>query len=201
MRCNTTNGSSTMAVYQTNLTDGGSISGSGTATLTVSNVSPANVGAYSVVITNAAGSATSTVAFLGIVPWRPVITVQPRQPDDPARRHHDLHRRGGWDPALHLSLAEKRNQFNRWRQHPRLRHQHLDRDQRHGCQRRDLFGHCEQQPRFGHQRRSGPGPHSRHRSRRCPGHALLVRRHQLWIQSVMPDWSRPTDGNFYGTAL
>ena len=64
-------------IYQTNLTDGGSISGSGTATLTVSNVFPANVGAYSVVITNAAGSATSTLAFLSIVPWRPVITVQP----------------------------------------------------------------------------------------------------------------------------
>ena len=64
-------------VYQTNLSDGGTISGSGTATLTVSNVSPANVGAYSVVITNAAGSATSTLAFLTIVPWRPVITVQP----------------------------------------------------------------------------------------------------------------------------
>ena len=64
-------------IYQTNLTDGGSISGSGTAALTVSNVFPANVGAYSVVITNAAGSATSTVAFLSIVPWRPVIIVQP----------------------------------------------------------------------------------------------------------------------------
>jgi uncharacterized repeat protein (TIGR03803 family) len=64
-------------IYQTNLTDGGSISGSGTATLTISNVFPANVGAYSVVITNAAGSATSTLAFLSIVPWRPVITVQP----------------------------------------------------------------------------------------------------------------------------
>ena len=64
-------------VYQTNLTDGGRVSGSGTATLTVSNVFPANVGAYWVVITNAAGSATSTEAFLSIVPWRPIITVQP----------------------------------------------------------------------------------------------------------------------------
>ena len=64
-------------VYQTNLSDGGSISGSGTATLTVSNVFPANEGAYSVVITNAAGSVTSVVAYLGIVPWRPIITVQP----------------------------------------------------------------------------------------------------------------------------
>ncbi|HVM50176.1 MAG TPA: choice-of-anchor tandem repeat GloVer-containing protein [Candidatus Acidoferrum sp.] len=64
-------------VYQTNLTDGGSISGSAAATLTISNVSPANVGAYWVVVTNAAGSATSGEAFLSIVPWRPVITVQP----------------------------------------------------------------------------------------------------------------------------
>jgi uncharacterized repeat protein (TIGR03803 family) len=62
---------------QSNLRDGGSISGSGTATLTVRNVSAANVGAYSVVITNAAGSTTSAVAFLSIVPWRPVITAQP----------------------------------------------------------------------------------------------------------------------------
>ena len=63
--------------YQTNLTDGGSISGCGAATLTVSNVSPANVGGYSVVVTNVAGSVTSTVAFLGIVPWRPIVTVPP----------------------------------------------------------------------------------------------------------------------------
>ena len=63
--------------YQTNLTDGGGISGCGAATLTVSNVSPANVGGYSVVVTNVAGSVTNTVAFLGIVPWRPIVTVPP----------------------------------------------------------------------------------------------------------------------------
>jgi uncharacterized repeat protein (TIGR03803 family) len=62
---------------QTNLADGGSISGSAGPSLTISNVSPANVGAYSVVITNAAGAATSSLAFLTIVPWRPVITTQP----------------------------------------------------------------------------------------------------------------------------
>ena len=62
---------------QTDVTDGGSIAGSTTATLTISNVAPVNVGAYSVVITNAAGAVTSTPAFLSIVPWRPVITAQP----------------------------------------------------------------------------------------------------------------------------
>jgi uncharacterized repeat protein (TIGR03803 family) len=63
--------------YQTNLTDGGSISGSSTATLTISNVSPANVGGYTVIVTNITGSATSALAYLTIVPWRPVVTVQP----------------------------------------------------------------------------------------------------------------------------
>ncbi len=63
--------------YLTNLTDGGKISGSSTSTLIVSNVSATNEGAYSVTVSNAAGTATSTAAFLTIVPWRPVITQQP----------------------------------------------------------------------------------------------------------------------------
>jgi uncharacterized repeat protein (TIGR03803 family) len=63
--------------YLTNLTDGGNISGSVTSTLTISNASAANVGAYSVTVTNAAGTVTSASAFLTIIPWRPVITLQP----------------------------------------------------------------------------------------------------------------------------
>jgi uncharacterized repeat protein (TIGR03803 family) len=63
--------------YLTNLTDGGQITGATTSTLTVSNVSAANEGAYSVTVSNAAGTATSTGAFLSIIPWRPVITQQP----------------------------------------------------------------------------------------------------------------------------
>jgi uncharacterized repeat protein (TIGR03803 family) len=64
-------------IFVTNLTDGGNISGSAASTLTVSNVFQANVGAYSVVVSNAAGMVTSSNAFLTIVPWRPVITTQP----------------------------------------------------------------------------------------------------------------------------
>jgi len=45
--------------------------------LTISNVTPANVGAYSVVVSNALGAAISSNAFLTIVPWRPVITKHP----------------------------------------------------------------------------------------------------------------------------
>jgi uncharacterized repeat protein (TIGR03803 family) len=63
--------------YLTNLTDGGKIIGATTSTLTVSNVSAANQGAYSVTVSNAAGTATSAGAFLTIIPWRPVITQQP----------------------------------------------------------------------------------------------------------------------------
>ncbi|MFZ0825924.1 MAG: choice-of-anchor tandem repeat GloVer-containing protein [Verrucomicrobiia bacterium] len=63
--------------YLTNLSDGGTIAGAATSTLTVSNVSAANAGAYYVTVTNAAGTATSAAAFLTIIPWRPVITQQP----------------------------------------------------------------------------------------------------------------------------
>jgi uncharacterized repeat protein (TIGR03803 family) len=63
--------------YLTNLTDGGKITGATTGALTVSNVSAANEGAYSVTVSNAAGTATSAAAFLTIIPWRPVITQQP----------------------------------------------------------------------------------------------------------------------------
>src|SRR5260370_42523948 len=63
--------------FQTNLSDGGDISGSTTGALTITNVSPANVGAYSVVVSNSAGVVTSSDAFLSIIPWRPILTLQP----------------------------------------------------------------------------------------------------------------------------
>jgi len=61
----------------TNLMDGGHISGASSPTLTVNNVSQSDVGAYSVVVSNAAGAVTSSNAFLGLVPWRAMITTQP----------------------------------------------------------------------------------------------------------------------------
>ena len=59
------------------LTDGGNISGSTTSTLTLRSVTTNDVGAYSVIVSNAAGAITSLNAFLAIVPWRPEITSQP----------------------------------------------------------------------------------------------------------------------------
>ena len=58
-----------------NLSDGGAVSGATHATLTVANVLQADVASYSVVITNAYNSVTSSVASLEVVD--PAITNQP----------------------------------------------------------------------------------------------------------------------------
>jgi uncharacterized repeat protein (TIGR03803 family) len=66
--------------WQTNgvpLSDGGRISGSATSTLIISNVSPADIGAYSVIVSNVAGTLTSSNALLTIIPSPPLISVQP----------------------------------------------------------------------------------------------------------------------------
>jgi uncharacterized repeat protein (TIGR03803 family) len=61
-----------------NLTDGGGISGSSTSSLTINNVSPGNVGAYSVTVSNASGPVTSDSASLTIITGQaPVIVSGP----------------------------------------------------------------------------------------------------------------------------
>jgi uncharacterized repeat protein (TIGR03803 family) len=62
----------------TNLTDSGGISGSATSSLTIKNVSPGDVGAYSVIISNAAGAVASGSASLTIITGQaPVIVSGP----------------------------------------------------------------------------------------------------------------------------
>jgi uncharacterized repeat protein (TIGR03803 family) len=61
----------------TDLTDGGNLSGATSSTLVIANAAPAQAGAYSVVVSNAAGAVASSQAFLWVLPWRPVITEQP----------------------------------------------------------------------------------------------------------------------------
>ena len=51
----------------TNLTDGGNISGSLNSTLTITSVTPANTGNYDVVVSNAEGSVTRSIAPLTLV--------------------------------------------------------------------------------------------------------------------------------------
>jgi hypothetical protein len=59
------------------LTNGVQISGAATNNLTINNVQTANSGTYSVVITNVAGSVTSSGAYLNVTNIPPAITVQP----------------------------------------------------------------------------------------------------------------------------
>ena len=51
----------------TNLTDGGNVSGAATSTLTLTNAQMADAGIYTVVVTNLAGSATSSNATLNLL--------------------------------------------------------------------------------------------------------------------------------------
>jgi len=51
----------------TNLADGGSIAGSSSSALTITNISPANAGTYSVIVSNALGSTPSANASLTVV--------------------------------------------------------------------------------------------------------------------------------------
>ncbi len=60
-----------------NLTDGGNVAGSATSTLTLDNVSLADVGSYSVMVSNAVDSISSSNAFLKVISSSPIITVQP----------------------------------------------------------------------------------------------------------------------------
>ncbi|HOC54384.1 MAG TPA: immunoglobulin domain-containing protein [Verrucomicrobiota bacterium] len=64
-------------VYVTNLSDGGRISGATASTLLIANAAPTDAGAYSVIVSNAAGAISSSQAFLAVFPWRPTITAQP----------------------------------------------------------------------------------------------------------------------------
>ena len=52
----------------TNLVDGGKVSGAATASLMVSNVQAGEMGNYSVVVSNAYGSVTSSNALLSVWP-------------------------------------------------------------------------------------------------------------------------------------
>ncbi|MFZ0828064.1 MAG: immunoglobulin domain-containing protein [Verrucomicrobiia bacterium] len=65
-------------VDETNLlVDGGQISGATTNVLTITNVQTTNIGNYTVTITNAGGSVTSTNALLTVTNIPPAIIVQP----------------------------------------------------------------------------------------------------------------------------
>ncbi len=62
----------------TNLVEGGNISGSGTSSVTLSNLALTDAGSYSLVVSNSSGLATSGVAILTVVnPFPPAVTNEP----------------------------------------------------------------------------------------------------------------------------
>ncbi len=61
----------------TNLADGDDVSGSATTNLVINEVFAAELGNYSVVVTNLAGTVTSSNAVLSLLPSPPMITGQP----------------------------------------------------------------------------------------------------------------------------
>ncbi|MGA9042379.1 MAG: choice-of-anchor tandem repeat GloVer-containing protein, partial [Terriglobales bacterium] len=61
----------------TNLTDAGNLFGSSTRVLTLTNVTAANAGLYSVIVSNSFGAVTSAPAFLTVTSSLPIITFQP----------------------------------------------------------------------------------------------------------------------------
>ena len=61
----------------TNLTDLGNVSGAGTSILRINDVSPGDIGVYSMIVSNSAGTAISSNASLTILPRRPFIAAQP----------------------------------------------------------------------------------------------------------------------------
>ena len=65
------------SINNTNLTNGGNISGATNNTLTISNVLTNNAGNYTVLVYNDCGSVTSSVAVLTVLLVPPYITTQP----------------------------------------------------------------------------------------------------------------------------
>lgn len=61
----------------TNVIDGGDFSGAATTILTISNISPADTGIYTLFVTNIAGTTTSSNALLSIMDSQPVILISP----------------------------------------------------------------------------------------------------------------------------
>ena len=64
-------------LFVTDITDDVDVSGSSASTLVIRNTTPDDEGAYSVVVSNSAGTVSSEEAFLAVFPWRPVISSQP----------------------------------------------------------------------------------------------------------------------------
>ena len=103
----------TYAWYQgtTALSDGNSITGSATPTLTISPGVGSNSGSYTLVVSNTAGLATSGVVVVSIntTPTPPSFTLQPVSTHHFAGQQRDLHCDRRWHRPHHLRTEYRRH--------------------------------------------------------------------------------------------
>ena len=98
----------------TNLVNGGNISGTTTNVLKLSPAQLTNSGIYSVIITNAGGSVTSSNAVLTVAS-SPVIVSAANEPVNSSGHDGDICGHCRRDGALALSVANERLESGKWR--------------------------------------------------------------------------------------
>ena len=95
----------------TNLINGGGISGATTSALIISNVSLANAGSYSVMVSNVAGAVPSAIASLTVLTGRASGHPLPTgRSDSAARGRRELQRKRGGRRAAYIRLVPERNE-------------------------------------------------------------------------------------------
>ena len=132
------------------------ISGATSNVLTIRTVQTNNSGNYTVVVTNIAGSVTSSVAIL-TVQSSPVITLQPTSQTICGGIKCDFYRQRHRDGAVELPMVGERDEpgeeWNRykWSDHQWRDHQYADHHQCADEQQRQLHGHRHKHCRIGDQ--------------------------------------------------
>ena len=185
---------------QTNLSDGANVSGSSSRALALTNISPADVAMYSVVISNAYGAITSAAARLESISSPPASISGPEAQTVLAGSTAAFSVEAAGDAPL-FPVARERDQSGRRRQYLGLDHAHPDPGLGYRCQRRHLFGHRQQRAERAVQPRRSADCASRQPTGDQPDPSALVSTPTATPFNPYAGVIQGTDGNFYGTTL